>query len=268
MKKGLLVLLFIILCTVGCSKKEAVPEKTSFEIYLKINPLISFQFKVQKDEVIVTDFKLENDKARKIFGDIDFKNKTLLEAIELYGDKVSEEKIDFTTIYVWTNWDNKEYFKSEKYNLDVTVVSDEEMKDVPQKTLSNLKLNERYYLVGDESNDDVKHGFSITFKENGELEYHLDSEYTVRSCDQCIPDECTDITVSDEMYSNEAKEYQYTIDGDFVTIGAKDGEFYHGWYKSYDKCEILFNRIKCDNYNAYHGTEATYQYTMYYELKS
>lgn len=264
MKKGLVVLLFVIFCLTGCNKKE---ENSSFEIYVKINPLISFSFKVQNDEVIVTDYKLENDKAREIFSDIDFKNKTLLEAIELYGDKVSEEKIDFTTIYIWTNWNNKDYFKSEKYNLDVIIVDDEEMKDVPQQTLSNLKYNERYYLVDDGLSDDAKHGFSITFKENGELEYHLDSNYTIEVCDQCEADYCEDVEISDEMYINQSKLHEYTIDGNYATIGAKDGGFYHGWYKSYDKCEVLFNRIKCDNYNAYHGTEATYQYTRYYELK-
>lgn len=268
MKKGLLVFLFVIFCLVGCSKKEVVKEKTSFEIYVKINPLISFKFKLENDEVIVTDYKLENDKANEIFADIDFKNKTLMEAIELYGDKVSDTGISFNTIYIWTTWDNKEYFKSEKYNLDVTIVDDEEMKNIPQDTLPKLKYNERYYLIDDGLNEDAKHGFSITFKENGELEYHIDSEYTVHSCDDYDPGYCIDITFNDEMYNNQAKQHEYTLDGDFVTISGRDGEFYQGWYKAYDKCEILFNRIKCDNYNAYHGTEATYQYTRYYELKS
>lgn len=243
-------------------KKEKENIQSSGDIYIKINPLVWFNFKVQDDTVTVTDYKLENDKAREIFKEVDFKNLDLMKAIELYGDKVSENGIEFTTIYVWTTWNNKEYFKSKKYNLDVTVVDEEKLKDIPQDSLPTLKYNKKYYQVDDE------HGYNIVFKENGVLEYHIDNEYTVHQCDEYEPTDCYDLTFNDEMYMNMAQLHQYSLDGNIITISGKDGEFYQGWHMAYDKCEVQFNRIKCDNYNAYHGNVAEYQYTKYYELRN
>ncbi len=273
-KTGYLSIILAVLCVgivailmMAPSDKEKIKENekekkpSSSELYLKINPLVWFNFKVEDDTVTVTDYKLENDKAQEIFKDTDFKNMDLMDAIELYGDKVVESGIEFTTIYVWTTWNNKEYFKSEKYNLDVTILNQEELKDVPQDILPELKYNERYYQVDDE------HGYSIVFKENGVLEYHIDNEYTIRSCDEYEPTDCFDLTFNDEMYANMASLHQYSLNGNLITITGKEGEFYQGWYKAYDQCEVQFNRIKCDNYNAYHGDVAEYQYTRYYELK-
>lgn len=267
MKKLWILWISLLVIVIGLTTYLVLSNKTEKEpvvqeIYLKVNPLVLFNFTVENDIATVTDFKLENDKAREIFKETDFKGMNLIEAIELYGDKVTEKKIEFTKIYVWTTWDNKEYFKSEKYDLDVTVVDRETIKNIPQQTIPELKYNVKYYYTEEE------HGYSITFKENGVLEYHLDETFTEHLCDDHDPDYCYDYTYKDENYADLTDKYQYRFDGDYIFIEGKEGVFYQGWWNAYDKCEVQFNRLKCDNYNSYHDLgPAQYTYTSYYEIR-
>ena len=230
-----------------------------YDVHLKVNPLVTFKSKVVEDKHIVVSYTLVNDKAREIFSGVDFNNMELILAIELYGDKVKESKIEFTNIYLWTSIVDKDYFKSDKYNINYNLI-DENFGDVFDKTKNELKYNTKYYLIDDE------HGYNMMFKEDGVIEYHVDKAYTEEICDEFDDSYCFDYTFDDKYYSNVSKLHQYRIDGNYVIIEAKDGEFYNGWHMSYDKCEIMFNRLKCDNYNAYHSNTPKYQYTVYYEV--
>lgn len=269
MKKGIIIsIVLVVVIIVGVflimtrqNNNQGNKDDITYEMYLKVNPLVLFDFKVENEEAVVTDFKLDNDKARELFVNIDFKGMNLITAIEIYGDKLKESKIEFTNIYIWTTWDNKQYFENSKYKLDVTIVKSEEIQNVPQNTIPKLQYDTKYYKVLDE------HGFNIVFKENGVLEYHVDTPYSQKVCDEFVPSACFDFTFDDNYYKEEASSNMYVIEGDTVTLKAKEGEDYWGWTNSYAKCEILFNRIKCDVYNGFHDSNASYVRTEYYEIK-
>lgn len=235
-------------------------EDKIYEVHVKINPLITFKSKNVDDKYIVVDYTLVNDKAKEIFSAIDFKDMELILAIELYGEEVRNAKIEFNNIYLWTTIDDKDYFKSDKFDIKYNLI-DDNFGDIFDNTKNELLYDTKYYLVDD------KYGYNIIFKENGVIEYHVDKSYTEKICDEFDDSNCFDYTVDDKMYADVAKTHQYRIDGNYVIVEAKDGEFYNGWYMSYDKCEIMFNRLKCDNYNAYHSNTPKYQYTVYYEVR-
>lgn len=263
-KKLLLVVLFLLVLfgVVGYfvfRDSDGILNANIYELHLKVNSLVTFKFKKNNDNYVITDFVLVDDKAKEIFSSVDFIGMDLISAIDFYGDKVASSKIVFSNIYVFTNFDNVEYFKSDKYNLKVKII-DDDFKGILDETKAVLKYNTKYYLMGD------KHGYSITFLDDGVLEYHVDNEYSEKICDEFDSSNCYDLVYNDAMYADIASTHQYRLDGNYVIIEGKDGVFYNGWYYSYDKCEIMFNKIKCDNYNAYHGTVAQYQYTHYYEI--
>lgn len=134
-----------------------------------------------------------------------------------------------------------------------------------------FQMNKKYYQVGNE------YDYSMTFKEDGKIEYHV-IEHKETFCDDigCSldgqfeendPSCCDEYTINDETYTYSTENNFYKLDGNKIIITAKEGEFYQGWYYSYDECLILPNGLKCDNYNAYHGNEPLYAYTEYYELR-
>lgn len=252
-----------MLVITGCESKveERKEEKpTVFELYAKVNPLVKFTFETTEIPK-VTEFDLVNDKAKEIFENVDFKEMELMKAIELYGTMLKTAKIEFETITIFTTWENTEYFKSDLYRLKVE--KKDNLDNIEGLTKPQLLYNQKYYNI-----DDTEHEFNITFKEGGVLEYHIKEPYTQESCDQCIPDECTTITIDDEMYANKASIEMYYMDGEYVMITGKPGEYYTGWYKAYDKCTIGYRSIQCDYYNAYHGTVAEKQYSTYYEIRN
>jgi len=141
-------------------------------------------------------------------------------------------------------------------------VDNETIKNIPQETIPNLKYNTKYY------DTENKYGFSITFKENGILEYHLDTPHTEHFCDDHDQDYCYDSEFTDEGYADLTNKYQYRLDGDYIIIEGREGIYYQGWWNAYDKCEVQFNRLKCDHYNSYHDLgPAQYIYTTYYEIR-
>lgn len=119
------------------SKKDTQITESTYTAYVSINPLIKLTFKVscQNDvcsEPIITNYELSNDDA-KIYEDLDIKEKTLEETIELLGNTAKENNYTFDTISVYTDWDNTSYFTDENYdwNINMEIKADEELNEIP-----------------------------------------------------------------------------------------------------------------------------------------
>lgn len=119
------------------SKKDTQITESTYTAYVSINPLIKLTFKVscQNDvcgEPTITDYELSNDDA-KIYEDLDIKDKTLEETIELLGNAAKENNYTFSTITVYSNWTETEtYLEEEKqgWNIDVTIKSEKEIETI------------------------------------------------------------------------------------------------------------------------------------------
>lgn len=257
---GLLLILSILSFFIFYKVQES-PENTlpkEFSMYSSINPLVLFRFKVEGEKAFVTSFELANDKSKEIFNDTDFLDMELMYAIELYGDKATEANITFTTINIWTTWDNKDYFQSDKYHLNISIVDNDFLQKVPETIKAELQLHKNYYLIGDE------HNYRIVFKENGKLEFHIDTHET-ELCDEW--QDCSTVTIEEETFTGGSEYVTYTLKDNELMIQGDDIHGYQGWIYAYDKCEILYNRIKCDYYNGFHSTIPKYVSTSYYEIR-
>ncbi len=196
-------------------------EEITYDLVFKVNPLVTFTFSINDDKAIIKSFNLSNDEAIRIFKDIDFIGLDINEAIDLYGDKLEENEILFTIINVWTTWDKKDYIKSTKYNLSINTVDNNFIKNIKSNTDNALVYNKKYYSFNKKSKYDY-----IIFNDNGNMEYSVDNE-----------------VLKTELENN----YYYTILDSKLKITSKDDNYFDN-IGSYDECEILYNRLKCDYY--------------------
>jgi len=214
----------------------------TYELSFKVNPLIKFEFKYTDDKAIINNFELINDKAREIFKEMDFINMDLNEAIDIYGDGLKKNEIIFSTINVFTNWDNKDYFKSKKYNINVEIVDTEFLEDIEENTSEELVLNKKYYKL----ENNFKYDY-IVFKEDGKMEYSVDGVV---------------FETDSDVYP-----HHYTLEDDSVMLRGNEMRGYFGWIFSHDECKILYEKIACDYYlDTNYDLKEEFIRTEYYEI--
>lgn len=114
------------------------PHSQYFTAYIKINPLVKFNFKAtyecnneeeievcQEYSTIINEVYLLNDEAKEIYQDIDFKNKSLEEGISILINEAIDAKVSIDKILITTNM---------YYSLDV-------IKDKLNNKLPNITAN-------------------------------------------------------------------------------------------------------------------------------
>lgn len=243
----LILTIFISIYILDQDKKnkpdKSEPEEIVYELSFKVNPLINFTFSVNNDSAIIKSFNLVNDQAKEIFTGTDFTDMEINEALDLYGDKLEESGIVFTIINVWTTWNNKDYFKSDKYNVNVNTVNKNFIENIESNTSDTLVLNKKYYSLNKNSKYDY-----IIFKDNGNMEYSIDEEI---------------------FMTEEEKNYYYTSIDNKLTISSKDENGYFKDPLSYDECQILYSRLKCDYYKDINNdNQVDYVSTEYFEVRN
>lgn len=256
-KKRVLEIVSIILITLGVSiiflsvnkysykPNEQKNDKPTYEVAFKVNPLIKFKFTYVNNKAIINDFELINDKAKEIFSNENFTSMELNDAIELYGRKLSEAEIIFNTINIFTDWNKIEYFKSEKYNINVEVVDTKFLEDIFNNTKNELVLNKKYYSLNDESN--YKY---IIFKENGKMAYKVSGFEGEMETDS-------------DIYP-----HHYSQNKDSITLEGSEDRGYFGWIFSHEECTILYNMISCDYYlDTNYDLKEEFIKTEYYEIR-
>lgn len=226
------------------SNKPKEEKNTTYEVAFKVNPLVKFKFTYENDEAIINNAELTNDKAKEIFAEVDFISMKLNDAIILYGDKLSESEIVFNTINIFTNWDNKDYFKAEKYNINVEVVDTKYLQDIFNNTKNELVLNKKYYSLNDKSN--YKY---IIFKENGKMAYKVSGYEEMETDSDIYP-------------------HHYTLNENGLALKGNEERGYFGWIFSHEECTILYNMIACDYYlDTNYDLKEEFIKTEYYEIR-
>lgn len=142
------ILCIILLTTTGCGEKKNCEEKQESQVmYLSAGATIKLEFDEITNEcdgtkTKVTEFVLKNNDAKTIFNNIDFKNKTLEEALVLIEDvaKNNEYKIEEMKIYTTSNNDYSSYLT---YKVNNEVKSLDELENLFNKT---IPLNHKYSL--------------------------------------------------------------------------------------------------------------------------
>lgn len=235
----------IIFLVANKYSKKPSETKTTYEIAFKVNPLIKFKFTYEDEKAIITNFELINDKAKELFSGVDFISMEVNAAIELYGNKLSEAEIMFNTINIFTDWNNIEYFKSEKYNINTEVVDTKFLEDIFNNTKNELVLNKKYYSLNDESN--YKY---IIFKENGKMAYKVSGFEGEMETDS-------------DIYP-----HHYSQNKDSITLEGSEDRGYFGWIFSHEECTILYNMISCDYYlDTNYDLKEEFIKTEYYEIR-
>lgn len=135
------IVLAITIITLNNNKTDNDGGKTvdtTYTAYVSINPLVKLTFKVScKNDVcsepIITDYELENDDAKEIYKDIEVKNKTLDETIELLANTAKDNNYNFEVVNVYTDWESNEYFENENYdyNINMEIKTEEELENLP-----------------------------------------------------------------------------------------------------------------------------------------
>ncbi len=235
-------LIFLVATKNNEKNENKKTDEIVYEIAFKVNPLIKFEFSYKDDEAIVNNYTLVNDKAKQIFAEINFENMELNAALSLYGDTLVEKKIQFNTIYVITNFDKTDYFKSEKYKIKVDVVDKTYLDAIENNTKEELVFNKKYY----KTEENFKYDY-ILFKEKGKMEYSVD----------------------DFVYETDSDVYphSYSLEDDKLILKGNEMRGYFGWIFSHDECRILYNRIECDYYwDTNYDLKEEFIRTEYYEI--
>ena len=254
-----LVVIPLIVLILVCFLYAKTQDKVSmvYQAYVKLDSLILFNFD-DTNNPLITSYSLEDENDLKLFSNINFNGMSLEMAIEEYLKIEKNNGVTLNNVYIWTNWDNENYFNGKNYKLNI--LDDKTLDKVLEITKPKLLYNHKYYKVGDE------HNYNIVIKEDGSLEYHVD-EYTTTICDEYIDDSCFEATIDDEYYKDASNSHTYSLSDGIITIKYKKDKDYFGWVYSYDECEIMYNALKCNYYNGYHEPNPVYRHTVYYELK-
>lgn len=106
---------------------------TTYIAYVNINPLIKLTLKVScKNDIctepIITDYKLVNDDAKEIYNNIDIKNKSIEETIDILHKTATANNIDVKKINIYTNYDGG-FNADVDYDIDVQIKEDKELTD-------------------------------------------------------------------------------------------------------------------------------------------
>lgn len=261
-KRVLLIIIPILVLILSCFlfiklQDEKVGVSTNYQIYVNFDSLIWFSFD-NKENPLVTNYKFTDEGESKQFSEFDFIGMNLNAAIEKYLELKRTSGVKLANVYLWTNWNNENYFEGKNYKLNI--VDDETINQVPEIIKPKLLYNQKYYKVEDD------HNYNIVIKEDWSLEYHVD-EYITTYCDEYMEDACFEATINDQYYESTSKAHTYSLSEGKITIKAKENDTYFGWVYSYDECEIMYNSLKCDYYNGYHTNNPEYQHTVYYEIR-
>lgn len=257
-KNILLVIIPIIILVIGCLifvQLQRAPKV--YQLYVKLDSLMLLEFEVGKEPTVVSS-RIIDETDYTSLKEFNFTDLELETAINKYLEIEKENDVVLTNVYIWTDWNNQDYFKDNNYKLNILQTDD--LVNISDIIKPQLIYNKKYYKVGDE------HNYNIVIKDDWTLEYHVD-EHSKTYCDEFMPDECFEFIMNDEYYASIAQDHTYSLSENRIIIQPKPDKAYFGWVYAYDQCEIMYNALKCDYYNGYHTNEPTYQHTVYYELK-
>lgn len=165
------------------TKENKILKEQSYTMYVKINPLVKLTFKETyyecsyvddngKDikticsdkEDSVTEYELINDDAKDIYNTIDFKGKTVLDALIVLCDVARDNKVAFENLEIVSdyNFDKEEFIQKiesgSKYENKINVYVDfkEYIKD--DEIIKDLEKEEttKTYIVSFDSNGGSK----------------------------------------------------------------------------------------------------------------
>jgi len=114
----------------------------SYVAYVDINPLIKLNFTVscKNDdcaEPVVTDYELINEDAKTIYKEVDIKNRTLKDTIEVLTNAVKDNDIYFKEVHIYTNYENNEDFKIDSTDYNIIIdVNKEDIEEVVSELIS------------------------------------------------------------------------------------------------------------------------------------
>lgn len=261
-KTVFLLIIPVLVVITGCLifmklQDQTIKESKTYQLYAKLDSLILFSFE-DADNPLITNYEFQSEEDKSLFSEVNFTGISLKEAIDKYLEVEKKRGLTLTKVYLWTNWDNQNYFEGDNYKLNI--VDDKTLNNVPEETKPQLLYNQAYYKVGD------KHNYNMVIKDNWSLEYHID-EYTDTFCDEYMDNSCFDATINDEYYEYAESVNTYSLSENKITLKARENESYFGWVYAYDECEIMYNALKCDYYNSNHTTTPVYQTTTYYEIR-
>lgn len=251
------IVVLVISCFIFVKLQDTEKEPKTYQLYAKLDSLVLFEFQDTNDPLVV-DYEIKKEDDKKLFDEVNFSGMSLKTALEKYLEVEGKRGVTLTKVYLWTNWDNQNYFEKDNYKLNI--VNDEALSNVLEETKPKLLYNQAYYKVGD------KHNYNMVIKDNWSLEYHVD-EYTDTFCDEYMDNSCFEATINDDYYEYAENANTYSLSENKITLKAKENEAYFGWVYAYDECEIMYNALKCDYYNSNHTTTPVYQYTVYYEIR-
>lgn len=212
------LLILIIFCVSGCTKEECKERTIKQTMYLSNEVLVKFDFeetydackkgdeKYKKNEKqLVTNFELVNSKAKTVFNNIDFKNRTLKEALELFEEVSDNNELNIESIDIYTTSKN-DYSSYLTYDVNNTVLDKNEIDSTVNKKMP-LKNFQSQVVVGMEY-----------YYQN--YNFISDSEVYVYTEGQCYG-ECD--TANTYKYT-----YNYDIKSNKITVTILDG--YNSYY--------------------------------------
>lgn len=116
-----------------------------YTAYISINPLVKLTFKVscQNDECSepkITASELINEDAKIIYKELEFKDKTLKETVELLASTVKDNEIAFKEVHIYTNYDKEDEFKVD--NSDYEIILDIKENEALEQSIDKLIVEE------------------------------------------------------------------------------------------------------------------------------
>lgn len=124
--------------------KEETPVVNHYNAYINIDALVKLSFSVsckedKCDNPVVDDYVLVNGKAKDIFNEIDVKNKELSDVLSLLVDTAKDKDVSFEKIEYYSDWNNKDYWKDNKYSdmLDIVITSKKDLDEYVKEHVKN-----------------------------------------------------------------------------------------------------------------------------------
>jgi len=133
--KKIIIGLLLMLCITGCFAKENCERNTEKNImYIMMGEIIRFEFEesydkcVKGDEeynknetAIVTKFELINNQAKTTFNNVDFKGKTVADALYTLEETAENNDRDINKVNLYTT-SSKDYSSYLSYEVDIKYI--------------------------------------------------------------------------------------------------------------------------------------------------
>lgn len=182
---GVVIILIIVLSFILLfhNKKEEKKEEkntitNTYTMYVSINPLVKLVFTETYQECTnekgeknicssidnaITDYTLLNDDAKEFYHDLDFKEKSYLDALIMLCDTARDHNVGFQKIDIITNYKNasrenilKEIKEKGKYEVNFDVFLDVEEVLKEDEVIEDITKDEKLYTVTFDTNGGSK----------------------------------------------------------------------------------------------------------------